>query len=386
MKNIKIVELFGGIGSPTIALKQLGYTNKNIIDVIENNPQAIKSYNAIHKTNYKIQDIRTWDKDLGEIDYLHASTPCQAFSTAGKNLGGADYRGIELWEHTVRIIKKLNPKLITLENVKGLLQKKHKPVTDWYINQLELLGYKNEIIILNAKNFGVPQNRERVFIISSKIKKVILPKKVSDYPPTLNSFLREDAIWMYPKVNILAKNWKTVYIENNLSIYNGKIIAIDVHKLLNQKRGEINRVAVIKKRNFEEFSSDDLLDLDFTSAKFFFGMSGVIGCIRASMDALAQNKIMEDISFNQDKNFFGVEGLSPTIVSNSPESKNKILDFVPKVRYRKLLPIELFLLMGFSEKNYYDALNAGVSNSQICKQAGNSIVVGCMKAILEVNL
>jgi len=92
---IKIIELFAGIGSVTKALHKLGYTNENIIDVVENDKYAIKSYNAIHKTNYKTQDITTWDKDL-KCDYLHASTPCQAFSVAGANRGADDSRGAVL--------------------------------------------------------------------------------------------------------------------------------------------------------------------------------------------------------------------------------------------------------------------------------------------------
>ena len=106
---IKVIEVFAGMGSPAKALKNLNI-NHEIIDAIEIVSKAIKAYNSIHQTNSEVQDIQEWVKDL-KCDYLHPSSPCQAFSTAGKNIGEDDKRGKILWEHTLRIIKKQNRKL-----------------------------------------------------------------------------------------------------------------------------------------------------------------------------------------------------------------------------------------------------------------------------------
>ena len=137
----------------------------------------MRAYNSIHSANFEIQDIQKWDKNL-KCDNLHASTPCQAFPTAGKNVGSDDSRGKILWDHTLRIIKKTEPKFVRLENVKGLVSKKHKNLLDWYLNEMEKLGFKNTWKILNSKDFSIPQNRERDFIISSKINEPAFEKFV----------------------------------------------------------------------------------------------------------------------------------------------------------------------------------------------------------------
>lgn len=188
MNKVRVLELFGGIGSPHKALSKIkNWSNQwkygaqtfdyELVDMIEFDKNAVKSYNAIHGTNFEVQDVTTWNKDI-KVDYLHASTPCQAFSTAGKGKGAEDSRGANLWEHTIRIIKLTKPTLITLENVKGLLQAKHKELLDWYLNELELLGYKTEYQVLNAKYFDIPQNRERVFFVSRNDGKEIVFQKI----------------------------------------------------------------------------------------------------------------------------------------------------------------------------------------------------------------
>lgn len=158
---MKVIELFAGIGAPAKALKRLFGENVEIVDVVEIDKHAIKSYNIIHNSNFESQDILTYSYKGGEkIDLIHASTPCQAFSVAGKGLGAADERGLPLWDATIRIISEIKPTYVTLENVKGLLQEKHKEVLNYYLTKMQELGYTTFFKCVNSKNFNCAQERE----------------------------------------------------------------------------------------------------------------------------------------------------------------------------------------------------------------------------------
>ena len=163
---LKVLELFAGIGACSKALSRLGIEHE-IVDAVEIDKYAIQSFNAIHGTNFEPQDITTWDKDL-EVDLIMHGSPCQDFSLAGKQAGGDKDSGTRssLMYETIRIVEKLKPKYVIWENVKNVVSKKHKHNFDNYCNKMSELGYTNYAQILNAKDYGIPQNRERVFTIS----------------------------------------------------------------------------------------------------------------------------------------------------------------------------------------------------------------------------
>lgn len=166
---IKVLELFAGIGACSKALENLGIEHE-IVDAVEIDKYAIAAFNAIHGTNFEPQDIREWDKDL-EVDLLVGGSPCQDFSVAGKNAGGDEGSGTRssLLYEQLRIIEKLRPKYVIWENVKNLLSKKHVHNWNAYAERMEEIGYKNYCQVLNAKDYGVPQNRERVFTVSIRL-------------------------------------------------------------------------------------------------------------------------------------------------------------------------------------------------------------------------
>lgn len=163
---LKILELFGGIGACSSALTRLGIEYE-IADYVEIDKYAVKSYNAIHGTNFEPQDITTWDKDIN-VDLIMHGSPCQDFSLAGKQAGGDKDSGTRssLMYETIRIVEKLKPKYVVWENVKNLLSKKHFHNFNAYLETMEELGYKSYYQVLNAKDYGIPQNRERVFTVS----------------------------------------------------------------------------------------------------------------------------------------------------------------------------------------------------------------------------
>lgn len=182
MPKIRILELFAGIGACSKALENLGF-NLEIVDAVEIDKYAIKSFNAVHGTNFETQDICKWNKDLKDIDIITHGSPCQDFSVAGKQAGGDIGSGTRssLMYETIRIVGKIRPKYVLWENVKNILSKRHKHNFDNYINTMKALGYNSYYQILNAKDYGIPQNRERVYTISIRNdidkRNFVFPKK-----------------------------------------------------------------------------------------------------------------------------------------------------------------------------------------------------------------
>lgn len=214
--KVKLLELFGGVGACSMAFKNLNIPYE-IVDYVEIDKYAVASFNAINNTNFEPQDICEWDKDV-EVDLIMHGSPCQDFSLAGKNAGGDKGSGTRssLMYETIRIVDKLKPKFVIWENVKNLLSKKHIHNFDAYLNAMEQLGYKNYYQVLNAKDYGIPQNRERIFTIS--IRKDI--EINFEFPPKqelklkLKDLLEEEADEKYYLNDILiCKNHFDEYIE-----------------------------------------------------------------------------------------------------------------------------------------------------------------------------
>ena len=167
MQKLRVLELFAGVGACSKALERLNIPHE-IMDAVEIDKYAIKSFNAIHGTNFEPQDITTWDKDI-EVDLICGGFPCQDISLAGQQKGiikGETRSG--LMYEMMRIIHKLKPKYVITENVRNLLSDKFRPQLEEYLCFLNDNGYKVTMDILNAKDYSIPQNRERIFIIGIK--------------------------------------------------------------------------------------------------------------------------------------------------------------------------------------------------------------------------
>jgi DNA (cytosine-5)-methyltransferase 1 len=163
---MKYFSLFTGIGGFELGIQQ-AYKNKKAKCVgyseIEKSAIKIYQYHYPDQKNYgDIRKIKT--KTLPDFDLLVGGFPCQSFSIAGKRLGFKDTRGTLFFE-IARIIKQKRPRFLLLENVKGLLSHDNGKTFAVILSTLYELGYDTEWQVLNSKNFGVPQNRERVFIV-----------------------------------------------------------------------------------------------------------------------------------------------------------------------------------------------------------------------------
>lgn len=167
MKSLKILELFAGIGACSKALENLNIPYE-IVDAVEIDKYAITSFNAIHGTNFEPQDITKWDKDFEDIDLIMGGFPCQTFSIAGKRKGFEDMRGTMCFE-MARIIKKIKPKYFLFENVEGLLSHDKGKTIRIILEEFGKLGYEITMDCLNAKDYGIPQNRSRIYCIGRRI-------------------------------------------------------------------------------------------------------------------------------------------------------------------------------------------------------------------------
>ena len=169
MKNkIRVFEAFAGYGSQSMALRRLGI-DFEVVGISEIDKYAIQAYMAVHGDTPNYGDISNieWES-VPDFDFLTYSFPCTDISTAGQQKGlaeGSGTRSSLLWECR-KAIEAKRPKYLLMENVKNLVSKKFTPYLKEWIIFLEGQGYSNYTKVLNAKDFGVPQNRERVFMVS----------------------------------------------------------------------------------------------------------------------------------------------------------------------------------------------------------------------------
>lgn len=166
---IKVIELFSGIGAFRKALQRL-HIEHEVIGISEIDKFAIQSYNAIYGDTYNFGDISEIEK-LPYCDLMTYGFPCQDISVAGKQAGINKGTRSGLLYEVQRLLNEYKnnhelPKYLIMENVKNLVGKKFKPKFDEYLEWLDELGYNNYWQVLNAKDYGIPQNRERVFCVS----------------------------------------------------------------------------------------------------------------------------------------------------------------------------------------------------------------------------
>lgn len=166
---LQILELFGGIGSPRVALRNLGIPVKSI-DYVEIDEKAVRSYNAIFNDElpYKTQDVKGWNL---RADVLIHGSPCQDFSIAGRQGGaepGSGTRSSLMWE-TINIIKNMGvwrPRIVIWENVKNVRSRYMVHNHERYMAELKSMGYTSTFAMLDARGFGIPQARQRIFTVS----------------------------------------------------------------------------------------------------------------------------------------------------------------------------------------------------------------------------
>lgn len=380
---IKVLELFGGIGACTKALENLEIEHK-VVDYVEIDKYAVKSFNAIHGTNFEPQDITKWDKDI-QVDLIMHGSPCQDFSVAGKQAGGDEGSGTRssLMYETLRIVEKLKPKYVIWENVKNLLSKKHKHNFDAYIASMQQLGYNSYYQVLNAKNYGVPQNRERVFTIS------------------IRNDGNFDSYFEFPESIQLEKKLKDVLEASVDEKYYISQAMMDYFMGVNQKPSKFPRkerfLANINRKDQDRANSittapgqrptDNFVKEPFCVASRGRGENNEQhleprkdGNTNTITSVQKDNYVV--IGSSQKHAAKNYDGICPTLTSAMGCGGGQIPMHDIDYRIRKLTPKECWRLMGFSDESFDKAAKVN-SNAQLYKQAGNSIVVNVLEAILK---
>lgn len=351
--KLKVLELFGGIGACTAALKRLGI-DFEVADYVEIDKYAVASYNAINKTNFEPQDITKWDKDI-EVDLIMSGSPCQDFSLAGLGKGGDKGSGTRssLMYENIRIIEKLKPKYVIWENVKNLLSKKHIHNFNAYLEAMEELGYYSYYQVLNAKDYGIPQNRERVFTVS--IRKDI--NKLFTFPPKqelklkLKDLLEDEVDEKY----YLSGEGQVA----DISFPNGYNKGPRVHDECPAINGTTTASSfIVKTKNGLKIP----LYKDTKQLR----------------ETIEQNDLYKGEVVNLDLYNRSVYEESQALTEPHHNSQ-RLWD---GLRIRKLTPKECWRLMGFTDEDFEKVAKVN-SNAQLYKQAGNSIVVNVLMAIFN---
>ena len=455
-KPIRLIELFGGIGSQAKALENL-HANFEHYKLVEFDKYPVASYNAIHGTNFVPMDItKIHSSDLEIVDrdkyeyIMTYSFPCQDLSLAGKGRGmskGSGTRSGLLWE-VERLIEEMGDnkvQILLMENVPQVIAEKNiDDFRDWVLF-LENKGYSNYHQILNAKDYGIPQNRQRCFMIS------ILGDAYYDFPEAiplklkLKDMLEDEVDEKYflsdKMINyVLAsgtKNYqKPIELDNDketlektnqsdiddivdvayIDGYNRKI-KTDGQSSTITTRVQCNDFLLIKnatKKGYLEATEGDGVDIS-TRMESHRGtvQKDMIQTIKAQLDvgvvvAAAErgreNGQKIEVSDRQEANAITTapkDSMVAKIGNYSPSGHNaaSVVDkegIAPCVmenygtvtatnvglRIRKLTPKECWRLMGFADQDF-DRASKVNSNAQLYKQAGNSIVVNVLMAIFN---
>ena len=278
-----------------------------------------------------------------------------------------------MW-YTVEIIKKIKPKYIIWENVKNVLSDKHKHNFDKYLEILRDSGYKNHSKVINAKHWGIPQNRERVFVVS----------------------IRED----------INKDFKFPIssLEGQQSLFNTNVIDIEPKILADILENEVDEKYYIdddkteqllhelngKKIGVNPCITPDRLDKRQNGRRFKENNEEMFTITGQDRHGVLQIDKLGNIypSNGQNGEIYNNKGIAPTLQTKSSSSFRILIDY----RIKRLTPLECWRLMGFKDNDYWKARKAleekyyngkDRSNSQMYKMSGNSIVVNVLEYIFE---
>lgn len=378
---MKFLDLFAGIGGFRLGMELAGH---ECIGFCEIDKFARASYKAIHNTKGEIElhDITSVSDEsirgIGSVDIICGGFPCQAFSTAGNRRGFEDTRGTLFFE-IARFASILRPKYLFLENVRGLLNHDGGATFETIIRTLDELGYDVEWQVLNSKNFGVPQNRERVFIIGhlrgERIRNVFPisgESEQSDHQPP-----KIEIIGNTKNPNGTSKGTKSVVYGSGGVV--GTLTATDYKE---PKQVAIKQFGILKP-NFNQcgvvYETDGIAPI--IRAYQGGGLEPKIRVKEATSQGYAEAQIGDSVNLSHpnSKTRRGRVGKQIANTLLTGESQGVI---EPDFRIRKLTPRECWRLQGFPDWAFDKAQEVN-SNSQLYKQAGNSVTVNVIAAIAK---
>ena len=375
---LKVFEAFAGYGSQSLALERLGIPHE-VVAISEIDKYAIQGYYSLHdKSIPNLGDIsKIKVEDIPDHDLFTYSFPCQDISVAGRIRGivAGETRSGLLYE-CEKIIEGKKPKYLLMENVKNLVSKKFKADFDRWLDYLEGLGYTNYWKVLNAKHYGVPQNRERVFVVSilgehepyKFPEPVPLTTRVRDLldDGVAEKYYLKDEIQErflpFPKdrlkgedLEVLGTTAPNPYDKDGNIIYNKCTSAwvYNTDKLM----------STLSARDYKQ--PKQIIELP---------------CVGASRGRNPKNPSSRAAGEHTEQrleiNSGGTSNALTTVLKD-----NYVVE--KTFRIRKLTPKECFRLMGLTDNDIEKIQATGVSDTQQYKMAGNSIVIDVLEAIFK---
>ena len=412
---IKVATVCSGIGSPEQSLKDLNIPHE-VVFACEIDKYARKSYEAIHKANHMFEDMTSdeFHSNAGYSDLFIGGIPCQAFSLAGKRLGELDKRGLLFYDF-YRYVKNQQPKVFIIENVKGLLSMDNgKVFQNWQhllgdcvnghrkmFNHPDSLGYNLYWTTLNTKDFGLPQNRERVFLVGIRPD---IDDNTFRFPigwkldKRLKDVLESEVDEKYYLSEKLL-DWITQHREKRGSsgkyIFDGSENHISCVTARYHKTGADDSYIKVKeatKQGFAIAEPGDSINLSNPNSETRRGRVGKQ--LANTLDTACNQAVVEPICVamrgrnpnNPSDRTTGApteqrfepnsQGITNTITSVQKDN------LIATNRIRRLTPIETWRLQGFPDEAFYKAKEVN-SDTRLYQQAGNSISTPVIGAILK---
>lgn len=370
-------------------------------------PEKNKSYDWYKLSRRKSSDINKYwlaNKlthnlgDINKIEFLSyadlwtISFCCQDISVAGKMRGlkpDSGTRSSLLWEN-IRLLKRAKddgtlPKYLMFENVKNLVSKKFIDDFNNLLEVLDELGFNSYWKVLNAKDCGIPQNRERVFVIS--IRKDI-DNGTYDFPKPFDTGIRlkdvldKEVDEKYYLSNTMIKGFKK-HNENHEAKGTGFIWKPrDIDGVASTIRANVSLCPTDNTIN-ECIEVGDLNHYNYDEMNRVYSKEGCSPTLRTMQGGDRQPRVLEQPTILQRSHGYNTGNEfknCPSITSSSWENNNVLKN---NFRVRKLTPNECWKLMGLTEEDYTNAKNIGIADSQLYKQAGNSLVTNCVSLLAE---
>ena len=398
---IRVVSVFSGYDSQCMALDRIG-VEYDLVAWAEIDKYAIAAHNAVYpqyaERNVGDVSLVDWTKVEGDVDLLTYSSPCQDFSAAGLMRGGDEGSGTRsslLWE-VKRAIEVLRPKYLLMENVKNLVSKRFVGVFNDWLKVLEDYGYTNQWAVVNAKDFDVPQNRERVFVVSSRVglsgfgfpSKVGLHRRLKD---VLEEKVEEKYYLRAEQVEAILE-----HCDRKVKEGCGFREAFRTPEEMATKYGA---------RQTDTYVVEEVYGLGRTRDKkgkvVNRPIQPYVNCLHTgigshcwdNMEVYAMEVVAGAVRGRHKGENGCVQTGGTTNTLTSVAKDNYIVEYKGRwVRIRQLTPKEAFRLMDVSDTDFDKLIvteDAGgkqkraISDSQLYKMAGNSIVVSCMDLIFE---
>ena len=385
---------------------------------------ARQSYKAIYDTEgeEELHDITKWTdehvrqfvRDRGHIDCICGGFPCQSFSVAGKRGGFDDTRGTLFFE-IMRIASIVRPRYLFLENVKGLLNHDRGATFETILNTLDEFGYDAEWQVLNSKNFGVPQNRERVFIIGhlrGAGGRAVFPvggayqsidiEYVGNTHPGGRGMSGEVYGLNGVSPTLSASDYKDPkkFVQPVLTPdrinkrQNGRRFKEEGEPMFTLTAQDRHGIAIREatKKGYTVAEPGDSVNLQYPGSETRRGRVGKSVANTLEANGVNQGVVINPLkgktrkSWRYEQNVITKNSIVrslkaslggvPELIENCENGTNQLV-------IRKLTPLECWRLQGFTDEQFYKAKNDGVSDSQLYKQAGNSVTVNVIDAIAK---